>query len=102
MLLLATYAFAVQIYADFSGYCDIALGSASLFGIRLSKNFDQPYLASSIGDFWKRWHITLLTWFRDYIYIPLGGNRSHHMRNIFLVFLISGLWHGAAWTFIIW
>jgi D-alanyl-lipoteichoic acid acyltransferase DltB (MBOAT superfamily) len=104
-LLGATYAFSYQIYCDFSGYSDIAIGSALIFGIRLIDNFDRPYSATSIPEFWRRWHISLTTWFRDYLYIPLGGNRVSHARlliNIALVFLISGLWHGAAWTFVIW
>jgi D-alanyl-lipoteichoic acid acyltransferase DltB (MBOAT superfamily) len=104
-LVLATLAFAVQIYCDFSGYSDIALGSAQVMGVRLMKNFDHPYFASSISGFWRRWHISLSTWFRDYVYIPLGGNRVSKPRwafNLLLTFLISGLWHGANWTFIIW
>ena len=103
--LVATYFFTIQIYCDFSGYSDIAIGSAKLFGINLMRNFKQPYFADSIYEFWKRWHISLTTWFRDNLYISLGGNRVGFWRwqgNIFLVFLISGLWHGAAWTFVIW
>ena len=104
-LVFATLAFAVQIYCDFSGYSDIALGSAQVMGVRLMRNFDHPYFARSISEFWRRWHISLSTWFRDYVYIPLGGNRVPRPRwvfNLFLTFLISGLWHGAAWTYVIW
>ncbi len=103
--LLATYFFAFQIYCDFSGYSDFAIGAAQVMGYRLMLNFNHPYFAKSIGEFWKRWHISLSTWFRDYLYIPLGGNRVSRWRwrlNIFLTFLISGLWHGANWTFIVW
>lgn len=102
---LATLAFAIQIYCDFSGYSDIALGSAQVMGVKLMKNFDHPYFARSIGEFWQRWHISLSTWFRDYLYIPLGGNRTSRPRwmfNILLTFVVSGLWHGANWTYIIW
>src|SRR5215211_4458511 len=104
-LVLATLAFAVQIYCDFSGYSDIALGSAQVMGVKLMKNFDHPYFARSISDFWRRWHISLSTWFRDYLYIPLGGNRVARPRwyaNLFITFLVSGLWHGARWTFVVW
>ena len=104
-LVFATLAFAIQIYCDFSGYSDIALGSAQVMGVKLMKNFDHPYFARSISEFWRRWHISLSTWFRDYVYIPLGGNRVAKPRwafNLFLTFLISGLWHGADWTYIIW
>ena len=104
-LVFATLAFAIQIYCDFSGYSDIALGSAQVMGVKLMKNFDHPYFARSISEFWRRWHISLSTWFRDYVYIPLGGNRAAKPRwafNLFLTFLISGLWHGADWTYIIW
>ena len=97
--------FSFQIYCDFSGYSDIALGSARVMGFKLMRNFDRPYAAKSIAEFWRRWHISLSTWFRDYVYIPLGGNkvsRGRQLTNLFLVFLISGLWHGANWTFIIW
>ena len=100
-----TFAFAIQIYADFSAYSDIARGSAKLLGFELMKNFDHPYVAQTPGEFWRRWHISLSTWFRDYVYIPLGGNRSSrfkHLRNIFLTFLLSGLWHGASWNFVLW
>ena len=104
-LVFATLAFAIQIYCDFSGYSDIALGSAQVMGVRLMKNFDHPYFARSISEFWRRWHISLSTWFRDYLYIPLGGNRVTKPRwafNLFITFLISGLWHGADWTYVIW
>jgi len=104
-LLLATYLFAYQIYCDFSGYTDIALGAAQVMGFRLMENFDRPYAAASVAEFWRRWHISLSTWFRDYVYIPLGGSRVPLPRwcfNLMVVFLISGLWHGADWTFVIW
>ncbi len=104
-LLIASVFFSIQIYADFSGYSDIARGSAKFFGIELRNNFNFPYFASSIPDFWKRWHISLTSWFRDYLYIPLGGNRVSKIkwiRNQLVVFLLSGLWHGANWTFILW
>ena len=104
-VLIATCLFAVQIYCDFSGYTDIAIGCARVMGIRLMKNFDHPYRAQSIKEFWSRWHISLSTWFRDYLYIPLGGNRKGRTRrfvNLFVVFLVSGLWHGANWTFVLW
>ncbi len=104
-LLIGTVFFAFQIYCDFSGYSDIAIGSAQVMGFRLMKNFDRPYYAKSISEFWKRWHISLSTWFRDYLYISLGGNRVGKLRwyfNLFMTFLISGLWHGANWTFLIW
>ncbi|WP_273275459.1 MBOAT family O-acyltransferase, partial [Maribacter polysiphoniae] len=101
----ATVLFAVQIYCDFSGYSDIAIGTARTLGFDLMKNFDSPYLSKSITEFWRRWHISLSTWFRDYVYIPLGGSRKGSYRtyaNLFIVFLVSGLWHGAAITFVIW
>jgi alginate O-acetyltransferase complex protein AlgI len=104
-LILATFAFGWQIYFDFSGYTDMARGVARMMGFRLMLNFNNPYLATSLGDFWQRWHISLSTWFRDYVYIPLGGNRKGPVRtyvNMFLTMVISGLWHGAAWTFVIW
>lgn len=104
-LLIATVLFAIQIYCDFSGYSDIALGCARLMGIRLSENFRRPYAAASIRDFWRRWHISLTRWFTDYLYIPLGGSRrglSRQCLNIIFVFLVSGLWHGANVTFLIW
>ena len=104
-LMLATVAFAWQIYFDFSGYTDMARGLARMMGFHLMLNFNHPYLATSLSDFWSRWHISLSTWFRDYVYIPLGGNRGGSFatyRNLFVTFVISGLWHGAAWTFLIW
>ncbi len=104
-LIFATYFFAFQIYCDFSAYSDIAIGSAQIMGIRLMDNFKRPYFSKSISEFWKRWHISLSTWFRDYLYISLGGNRVTRWRwyyNLIIVFLISGLWHGANWTFLIW
>lgn len=116
-LLVAAILFAIQIYGDFSGYSDIAIGTAKLFGIKLMRNFNVPYFSRDIAEFWRRWHISLTTWFRDYVYIPLGGSRPlvperiHHkgvykkliiIRNTFIVFLLSGMWHGANWTFIVW
>lgn len=104
-LIIATAFFAIQIYCDFSGYTDIAIGAAKVLGYDLMENFRQPYFSRSIAEFWHRWHISLSTWFRDYLYIPLGGNRVVKWRwyfNVFMVFLISGLWHGANWTFVIW
>ena len=104
-LLLAAVFYSIQIYCDFSGYTDIAIGAGQVLGIRMMKNFDTPYLATSIADFWRRWHISLSSWFRDYVYIPLGGNRRSVGRtymNTLTVFGLSGLWHGADWKFIIW
>ncbi|MBQ8949186.1 MAG: MBOAT family protein [Prevotella sp.] len=104
-LLMLGVLFTFQIYCDFSGYSDIAIGCAKLFGIQLTKNFDNPYFSRSIPEFWRKWHISLMTWFRDYIYIPLGGNRCSKwkvVRNVFIVWGISGLWHGADWTFVCW
>lgn len=104
-ILLATYLFAFQIYCDFSGYCDIALGSGQVFGFNLSENFNKPYFAPSIRDFWKRWHITLTSWFRDYLYIPLGGNKTSLGKwcwNIVVVFALSALWHGPKWPLLLW
>ena len=104
-MIIGTVLFAVQIYCDFSGYTDIATGSARLLGIRLSRNFDVPYSATSVRDFWRRWHISLSGWFRDYVYIPLGGSKKGEARacvNYLIVFLLSGLWHGAAWHFAAW
>lgn len=104
-LLLATYAFAVQIYCDFSAYSDIAIGSGRILGFRLMKNFDSPYLSTTIREFWRRWHISLSTWLRDYLYIPLGGSRGSKLRtyvNLALTMLLGGLWHGANWTFVVW
>lgn len=104
-LLLGAIMFSFQIYGDFSGYSDIAIGTSKLFGIKLMRNFNVPYFSRDIAEFWRRWHISLTTWFRDYIYIPLGGSRcskSKIVRNTFVIFLVSGLWHGANWTFIAW
>ena len=104
-LLLAAILFAFQIYGDFSGYSDIAIGTAKLFGIRLMRNFNVPYFSRDIAEFWRRWHISLTTWFRDYVYIPMGGSRVSKpkvIRNTFVIFLLSGFWHGANWTFIVW
>lgn len=104
-IVIASCMFAVQIYCDFSGYTDIAIGCSRVMGIRLMKNFDRPYSARTIKEFWARWHISLSTWFRDYLYIPLGGSRcsrARHMTNLMIVFLVSGLWHGADWTFVLW
>ena len=104
-LILATVAFGWQIFFDFSGYTDMARGVAKLLGFQLILNFNNPYLATGLGDFWSRWHISLSSWFRDYVYIPLGGNRGgilNTYRNLFITFFISGIWHGASWTFVIW
>ncbi len=104
-VLIGTIAYTVQIYYDFSGYSDMAIGLGLMAGIRFPENFNNPYSAKTVTEFWRRWHITLSSWFRDYLYIPLGGNRggaSKTYRNLFIVFLITGLWHGAAWMFIIW
>jgi D-alanyl-lipoteichoic acid acyltransferase DltB (MBOAT superfamily) len=104
-VLFATYAFAFQIYGDFSGYTDVARGVARLLGVELMLNFDLPYLATSPADFWRRWHISLSTWLRDYLYIPLGGNQRGRARtyiNLLVTMLLGGLWHGAAWTFVVW
>jgi len=104
-ILIAVYAYAVQIYADFSGYTDMAIGLALLLGFTFPQNFDSPYTAISLQDFWRRWHMTLSRWLRDYVYIPLGGNRTRELltyRNILLTMLIGGLWHGAGWTFVAW
>ena len=104
-LLLAAILFTFQIYGDFSGYSDIAIGTAKMFGIRLMRNFKTPYFSRDIAEFWRRWHISLTTWFRDYVYIPLGGSRvskAKIVRNTFVIFLLSGLWHGANWTYIAW
>lgn len=104
-LLVATLFYSFQIYCDFSGYSDIAIGAARLMGFNLMENFDVPYISKSISEFWRRWHISLSTWFKDYLYIPLGGSRVgeyRHYLNYFIVFMVSGLWHGAAWTFVIW
>jgi len=102
---LAFYAFAAQIYCDFSGYTDMAIGLALLLGYQLPQNFNRPYLALSLRDFWRRWHITLSRWLRDYLYIPLGGSREGRLktyRNVMITMLLGGLWHGASWTFLLW
>ncbi len=104
-VLVAVYAYALQIYADFSGYTDIALGSAALFGYELPENFDAPYVSRNLQDFWRRWHISLSSWLRDYLYIPLGGSRGTSLRtyrNLMITMLLGGLWHGASWNFVIW
>src|SRR4030095_15460522 len=105
ILALATVLFAFQIYCDFSRYSEIAIGAARVLGFRLMENFDRPYSATSVAEFWRRWHISLSTWFRDYLYLPLGGRRVPLPRwclNILVVFLVSGLWHGASWTYVLW
>lgn len=102
---LGAIAYTLQIYFDFSGYSDMAIGLGKMFGFHFSENFNYPYMAKSITDFWRRWHISLSTWFRDYVYIPLGGNRvsnKRHIFNLFIVWLLTGMWHGANWTFIVW
>lgn len=104
-IIIASYFFSFQIYCDFAGYSNIAIGTAKIFGIDLMSNFNRPYFAKSVQEFWRRWHISLSTWFRDYLYIPLGGNRVSSKRmliNIMIVFVLCGLWHGAAWTFVVW
>jgi D-alanyl-lipoteichoic acid acyltransferase DltB (MBOAT superfamily) len=104
-LILGAVAFSFQIYGDFSGYSDIALGTAKLFGFELLSNFKFPYFSRDIAEFWRRWHISLSSWFRDYLYIPLGGSRNGKfkaVRNTFIIFLVSGFWHGASWNFIAW
>jgi D-alanyl-lipoteichoic acid acyltransferase DltB (MBOAT superfamily) len=104
-LVLGTFFFAFQIYGDFSGYSDIAIGTSRLFGFNLSRNFAFPYFSRDIAEFWRRWHISLSTWFRDYLYFPLGGSRVgnfYKIRNVFVIFIVSGFWHGANWTFIVW
>jgi len=105
VLIMGAVLFAFQIYGDFSGYSDVARGISKLLGIELMVNFNMPYFSRSIGEFWRRWHISLSTWFRDYVYIPLGGSREGKLigiRNVFIIFVVSGLWHGANWTFIVW
>jgi alginate O-acetyltransferase complex protein AlgI len=102
---IAVYAYAAQIYADFSGYTDVAIGSAALFGYELPENFDAPYLAVNLQDFWHRWHISLSSWLRDYLYKPLGGSRRGAFttyRNLMITMVLGGLWHGASWTFVVW
>lgn len=105
MVLCCVFLFSMQIYGDFSGYSDIAIGCSKLFGVNLMRNFNFPYFSRDIAEFWRRWHISLTTWFRDYLYIPLGGSRcskAKMVRNTFVIFLVSGFWHGANWTFIAW
>ena len=105
VLFLGAVFFAFQIYGDFSGYSDIAIGTARLFGFSLMQNFAFPYFSRDTAEFWRRWHISLSTWFRDYLYIPLGGSRGSlalKVRNTFIIFVVSGFWHGANWTFIVW
>ncbi|MEO7109491.1 MAG: MBOAT family O-acyltransferase, partial [Polyangiaceae bacterium] len=104
-VVIAVYAYAMKIYADFSGYSDIAIGSAALFGYELPENFDAPYISRDLQEFWRRWHISLSTWLRDYLYIPLGGSRGSSWltyRNLLITMLLGGLWHGASWNFVIW
>lgn len=104
-IVVATVFFAVQIYCDFGSYSNIAIGAAQVMGFTLMENFRQPYFATSVADFWRRWHISLTSWFRDYLYIPLGGNRKGQLRkylNVMIVFVTSGLWHGASWHFVVW
>jgi alginate O-acetyltransferase complex protein AlgI len=105
ILWAGVFAFAIQIYADFSAYTDIARGTSRWLGFELTENFDHPYLARSPSDFWRRWNISLSTWFRDYVYIPLGGGRGgpwRWARNVLITFLLSGLWHGASWNYVLW
>jgi alginate O-acetyltransferase complex protein AlgI len=99
---LGIVCFTLQLYFDFSGYTDMAIGIGRIFGFELMENFNYPYISKSIREFWRRWHITLSKWLRDYLYIPLGGNKSHTILNLIVVFLICGIWHGAAWTFVVW
>lgn len=104
-LVVATLLFSVQVYCDFYGYSTIAMGASEILGIHLMENFDAPYLSRSVSEFWRRWHISLSSWFRDYLYIPLGGNRKGKLRkhiNLMIVFLLSGLWHGSKWSFVAW
>ena len=104
-LVVGALFFTFQIYCDFSAYSDIAIGTARLFGFNIKRNFATPYFSRDIAEFWRRWHISLTTWFRDYLYIPLGGSRGGSMmkvRNIFIIFIVSGFWHGPNWTFIVW
>ncbi len=104
-VIVATMFFAVQVYCDFCGYSDIAIGASRVMGFNLMTNFRQPYFSQSIKEFWRRWHISLSTWFRDYVYIPLGGSRCSKIkkyRNLMITFLVSGLWHGANWTYVVW
>jgi len=103
--MLVLCGFSMQIYTDFSGYSDIAIGSSRLFGLRIKENFNWPYIQSNISEFWRHWHISLYKWFRDYLYIPLGGSRKGSKRtmlNVIIVFMLCGLWHGASWNFLFW
>ena len=105
MILAGVFLFALQIYGDFSGYSDIAIGTSRLFGFSLMQNFAFPYFSRDIAEFWRRWHISLSSWFRDYVFIPLGGSRGSKffsIRNIVITFTVSGLWHGANWTYVVW
>ena len=106
MAWLGAVCYTMQIYFDFSGYSDMAIGMGRMFGFHFLENFNYPYLSRSITEFWRRWHISLSTWFRDYVYFPLGGSRVDrrwkHIRNLFVVWLLTGIWHGAAWTFVLW
>ena len=99
---IGSIAYSLQIFYDFSGYSDMAIGIGRMLGFHFCENFDRPYISKNITEFWRRWHISLSSWFRDYVYIPLGGNRKHLYRNLIIVFLLTGLWHGASWTFVIW
>ena len=99
---LGSVAYTLQIYYDFSGYSDMAIGLGRMFGFHFNENFKLPYISQSITEFWRRWHISLSSWFKDYVYIPLGGNQRHVYRNLVIVFFLTGLWHGAAWNFILW
>ena len=102
---IGIFAYTMQIYFDFSGYSDMAIGLGRMLGFEFKKNFDYPYISTSVSEFWRRWHISLGSWFRDYIYIPLGGNRVstlRHIRNILIVWALTGLWHGASWNFVLW
>lgn len=105
MVWIASISYTLQIYFDFSGYSDMAIGLGKMFGFEFKENFNYPYRSHSIREFWRRWHISLSSWFRDYVYIPLGGNRKGQVRtyiNLFIVFFLTGIWHGASWTFVFW
>lgn len=99
---IGSIAYTLQIYYDFSGYSDMAIGLGKMFGFHFNENFNLPYISKSISEFWRRWHISLSSWFRDYVYIPLGGNRKHVYLNLIVVFFLTGIWHGASWHFVIW
>ena len=99
---LGSIAYSLQIFYDFSGYSDMAIGIGKMLGFNFCENFDRPYISKDITEFWRRWHISLSSWFRDYVYIPLGGNRKHLYRNLMIIFLLTGLWHGAAWHYVVW